>query len=191
MSLGENSVGSNECLFTDKDYVTNTSAPKNWRGQFVSYAYDNDSLLTQAGSLTITNDPTNGLITQTQIGAISESMTYNTLGEQLSQTSALASSNYVRDSLGRITEKTETLGASPQVKYNYIYDNSGRLTQVLTNGVLSRSYAYDSNSNRIGLNGTIGTYDIQDRLSLPGSTHLKRRKGGANYLVASNLRVQA
>ncbi|MGE4130792.1 MAG: PKD domain-containing protein [Bdellovibrionales bacterium] len=157
--------GSITRTYNNNYFLTN----ENLGGQFISYAYDNDGLLTQAGTLSLSNDPTNGLITQTQIGVITESMTYNTLGEQLSQTSSLASFNYVRDSLGRITEKTETLGASPAVKFNYIYDNSGRLTQVLTNGALSRTYAYDSNSNRVGLNGTIGTYDIQDRLTAYGN----------------------
>ena len=59
-----------------------------------------------------------------------------------------------RDNLGRIATKSETIGGKT-TNYTYNYDASGRLTSVLQNGLIARSYTYDSNSNR--LTATAGT----------------------------------
>src|SRR5947208_5031811 len=47
----------------------------------ISFGYDNDSLLTSAGSLTITRSAQNGLITGTTLGAITDRRSDSTFGE--------------------------------------------------------------------------------------------------------------
>ena len=42
-----------------------------------AFAYDNDGLLTQAGSLTLTPSPLNGLLTGTTLGSVTDAFTYN------------------------------------------------------------------------------------------------------------------
>src|SRR5205085_8946129 len=55
-------------------------------GTAVAYGYDRDNLLTSAGALTITRDPSTGLVTGTTIGSINESRTYNQYGEEQTYT---------------------------------------------------------------------------------------------------------
>ncbi len=75
---------------------------------------------------------------------------------------------FVRDKLGRITQKTETIGGVTST-YGYTYDSTGRLTAVTLNGAPYSSYTYDSNSNRLthtrGATTVSGTYDAQDRMT--------------------------
>jgi hypothetical protein len=93
------------------------------------FGYDADGLLTCASStscnpvasdaLTLAYDPDNGLLTDIDLGNLSESIAYTSLGELASQTatfgaSPLFSETYddavaPRDALGRITRKTERL----------------------------------------------------------------------------------
>ncbi|MDZ7663686.1 hypothetical protein [Thiohalophilus sp.] len=56
-------------------------------------------------------------------------------------TTSLYDVSYVRDDLGRITQKTETLDGRTTV-HDYQYDLAGRLTQVSENGSLVARYAY-------------------------------------------------
>ncbi|MCC6624502.1 MAG: hypothetical protein IT385_24860 [Deltaproteobacteria bacterium] len=77
----------------------------------------------------------------------------------------------VRDAIGRVTEKTETvLGATEVTAYGY--DDAGRLTAVTRDDVVT-SYAYDLNGNRLSRTDEDGvleaTYDAQDRLLSYGS----------------------
>ena len=147
-------------------------------GNSVSYLYDNDGLLTGAGSLTISRNTQNGLITGTTLGSTTTSQSYNGFGE-LSQFIASQSGSsvfdvqYTRDSLGRITQKVETIAGTNTDTYTYSYDLAGRLTNVSKNGVTVAQYGYDSNSNRISYVGQglslAGTYDAQDRLLTYGN----------------------
>ncbi|MDX1474833.1 MAG: RHS repeat-associated core domain-containing protein, partial [Reinekea sp.] len=76
----------------------------------------------------------------------------------------------------RITGKTETLDGITTT-YGYEYDTAGRLTTVQENGVITDSFSYDANGNRLSHNGTSGTYDAQDRLTT---------YGGASYSYTLN-----
>jgi RHS repeat-associated protein len=73
----------------------------------------------------------------------------------------------MRDALGRIEQLTETMIGTTSV-YNYSYDTSGRLWQVMQDGVLSSAYLYDANGNRLSKTAASGTesglYDDQDRI---------------------------
>lgn len=142
-------------------------------GSSVSYAYDNDGLITAAGAEILKRDTTDGLITGTTLGTIVTAETYDSFGEPLTDatnggTAALYSVSYTRDNLGRITGKAETINGASH-NYAYGYDQQGRLDAVTQDGV-QISYGYDANGNRIAVNGaTIATYDDQDRLLAYGA----------------------
>ncbi len=144
----------------------------------VNFTYDNDSLLTGAGSLTLTRNAQNGLVTGMTLGNVADTIGYNNFAEPLNYTASFNSTNlygvqYTRDKLGRITQKNETIGGTTTV-YAYSYDQAGRLATVTLNGAGTPfvTYSYDSNSNR--LSATYGgppitaTYDAQDRLTQYG-----------------------
>jgi RHS repeat-associated protein len=140
-------------------------------GNPVAFQYDNDDLLASAGSLNITRNSQNGLVTGTTLGGVTDSYSYNSFGEMAGYAASfngtpIFSYQLVRDDLGRIVQKTETVSGETHV-FGYGYDLSGRLTQVAKDGVLFSQYTYDANGNRLtktDSSGTIvGTYDNQDR----------------------------
>ena len=138
--------------------------------------YDNDSLLTSVGDLTLTRDAQNGLITGTALGNTTDARTYSGFGELTNFTATVNSTTqyqtqYTRDQLGRITQKVETVGGVTTT-FNYHYDQAGRLDEVKQNGTTTAAYTYDSNGNRLSGPGlsTPPTYDAQDRLTQYGST---------------------
>ncbi len=152
----------------------------------VNFGYDNDSLLTTAGALTITRNAQNGLITGSTLGAVTDTRGYSTFGE-LDQYTANVSGTpvldvqYTRDKLGRITQKVETIGGVTDT-FVYSYDTAGRLTDVTKNGAVLSHYTYDSNGNRLSQTdqaGTVnGTYDTQDRLTQYGNLQLSYTTNG-------------
>ena len=146
-------------------------------GDPINFTYDNDSLLTQAGALSISRSSANGLITGTTLGVVTDTRSYTTFGE-LSDYSVSANATeifriqYTRDKLGRVTDKTETISGTSKT-YPYLYDAAGRLAEVKEGGSTIATYTYDANGNRITTNtGTpvVATYDDQDRLLEYGST---------------------
>jgi RHS repeat-associated protein len=143
-------------------------------GQSVSFSYDPDGLLTQAGSLSLTRDANNGLLTGTTLGNVTITQSYTLFGELATTTATVNGTPqyaviYTRDRLGRITEKVETI-VGVATTYGYTYDTAGRLTAVTKNGVTVSTSTYDANGNRLSHNGTAGTYDAQDRLLQYGTT---------------------
>lgn len=139
----------------------------------ISFAYDNDNLLTGAGSLAIVRAAVNGLIIATALGNVTDARGDNAFGELTSYNASfgatpLYSFTATRDKLGRITQKTETLGGSTAT-YEYGYDLAGRLREVKLNGLTVGSYSYDGNGNRASRNGVAGTCDAQDRMTAYGA----------------------
>lgn len=142
----------------------------------VSFAYDADGLLTQAGALTLNRNNNLGRIDSTYIGTstahVTENMTYNPFGEVQNysadwNTQSLLEVDYTRDALGRITSKVDSInGTSKTTEYGY--DQKGQLISVTENGQITQQYVYDPNGNRLSLTTTVGTtlgvYDDQDRL---------------------------
>lgn len=143
-------------------------------GNAVNFTYDNDNLLTGAGSLAITRDAQNGLMTSTTLSGITDTRGYNGFGEIASYSASfnatpVYSFSFTLDKLGRVAQKVETIGGVPTT-YDYAYDLAGRLQEVKLNNFTISSYTYDSNSNRASYNGTItGTYDNQDRMTAYGA----------------------
>jgi RHS repeat-associated protein len=146
----------------------------------INFAYDNDSLLTNAGSLTLTRNAQNGLLTATSLSNVTDTWGDNDFAEPMSYSAAFSGSALYsvqhnrRDNLGRITQKTETIGGVTDV-YDYTYDPlTGWLTGVRKNSVTVATYSYDSNGNRLSYTGAgpavTGAYDNQDRLTQYGAT---------------------
>ena len=144
----------------------------------LALAYDNDDLLTKAGSLTLNRDPQNGLLTGTNLGQISDQVTRNQFAEVISYETtaagtALYSQTLDRDAIGRITERTESVSGVERT-YAYSYDDAGRLEQVREDGQVVGTYGYDANGNRISVTTAdstiLSTHDDQDRLLTQGNT---------------------
>lgn len=175
----------------------------------ISFSYDADSLLTNAGALSLSRGAQNGLLTGTVLGKLNDSYSYDGFGEVTHyeakiDTDAVFKTDFTYDKLGRITRKLETLGASSNT-YDYAYDTAGRLSEVKRNNSVTASYSYDTNGNRLsrtsGGNTITGSYDDQDRLLSYGNTSytytangelLSKSAGsqttGYNYDVLGNLR---
>jgi len=154
-------------------HVASDTAEGTTGSRNIAYTYDNDELLTVAGDISMSYDIPDGKLTGTGFSALTDSYTYNTFGEvtgyQAKQSgTTIYSYSLVRDDLGRVSQKTETLNGTT-ASIDYIYDVTGRLVQVDRNSATSATYSYDDNSNRTGgsINGTatVGTYDDQDRLT--------------------------
>lgn len=168
------SVAGNVSYAYDKDFrVTSTSVNA---ANPIPYQYNDDSLLTQAGNLTLSRNAQNGMLTSTSLGGVGDTISYNSFGETTAYTATAGTSNIygeqsTRNKLGLITQKRESIG-NPNV-YSYTYDSAGRLTQVWLSGVLSSTYTYDSNGNRlsatVGGSSVKGTYDDQDRMLTYGN----------------------
>lgn len=106
---------------------------------------------------------------------MTDNISYDGFGAVLDYTARVGttqalSTQFTRDKLGRITRKIETVGGVVHT-YEYSYDLAARLEQVKQNGLVTASYTYDSNGNRLtgpnGLNNVI--YDMQDRLTSFGT----------------------
>jgi len=141
-------------------------------GSSVAFGYDADGLMTTSGAMTLVRSPQHGLVTSAVIGTVTTTFAYDGFGA-VTQTatthnaSPLFALSFVRDALGRVTQKSETIGGVT-VTYVYAYDATGRLTGVTRNGAAVESYEYDSNSNRVAAtvagSTVTATYDAQDRV---------------------------
>jgi len=152
-----------------------------YAGNTNNYSYDNDGLLTGAGSFTITRNAQNGLPEAVTGGALSLSRTFNGYGEVEAQDftvsgSSLTSWNLTRDNAGRITVKTETVDGTPS-SYSYSYDAMGRLLTVTKDSVLVEQYQYSANGTRTyemnalrGIAGRDLAYSEEDHLLTAGDT---------------------
>ena len=147
-------------------------------GAPIAFVYDDDDLLTQAGDLALTRHPQNGLLMGASLGGVSSAYGYNGHGELTNDSTTTASTSLlevtlVRDDLGRITEKAETIDGV-ETEYAYSYDTAGRLETESVDGAILATYAYDANGNRLTVTrqgGSVSaTYDDQDRLLTYGST---------------------
>ncbi|WP_295433562.1 PKD domain-containing protein [uncultured Thiodictyon sp.] len=172
----------------------------------IAYQYDPDSLLTQAGALTLTRNAQHGLLTGSTLSRVTDTWTYNGFGEPKTYAAAQAGAalldiGYTRDQLGRIVEKTETIGGVTSTD-GYGYDDAGRLVEVRKDGVVQTTWGYDDNGNRTQVNGLeVAHYDDQDRLldyqgadyAYTANGELLTKTQGANvtrygYDVLGNLR---
>jgi RHS repeat-associated protein len=150
------------------------------------YSYDDDGLLVKAGDLSLSRDVANGLLTGTSLGNITDSLTHNALGELASYEATFGGAvilrtDYVRDSLGRITKLSETVGGTTR-SVEHAYDQVGRILALSIDGATVRSYQYDVNGNRIAVMDASGaisaSYDARDRLVQHGTTVFTYNEAG-------------
>jgi RHS repeat-associated protein len=144
----------------------------------IAFLYDDDNLMTQAGALGLNYHPQNGLLTNTILGGVSSDYGYNGHGELISHTTSTSTGVLQdvvleRDDLGRVTDKTESIGGV-ETGFGYTYDAAGRLETETVDGATVASYTYDANGNRLTVTSHGGlmsaTYDDQDRLLTYGPT---------------------
>jgi RHS repeat-associated protein len=145
-----------------------------------NFTYDADGLLTAAGALGIKRHALHGMVERDSINTTLTTVTgYDPKGALASLATTnngapLFQTGYVRDSLSRITELTESVAGAPSAVIAFSYDSAGRLFDVRRDGVLTAAYEYDLNGNRSRLTTPGGivtpTYDDQDRLTSYGTT---------------------
>lgn len=118
-----------------------------------------------------------GRLKETELERIKDFYSYDANGDLLSYEAKYTDAqniervlySYVlsRDIMGMIVGKTENILGVSDV-YNYEYDVSGRLVGVLKNGLVTASYNYDLNGNRVSgvvENKTFSsTFDDHDRI---------------------------
>ena len=147
-------------------------------GTALAFGYDADGLLTAAGAITLTLDPQNGHLNASALGAMTDSYSYDPNGLFASYTANYSGNplyveSVVRDVVGRIIQKTETVQGTTHV-WGYTFDTPGRLTDVTKDGSFFSHYGYDVDDNRTTYTNASGTtnptYDAQDRLLTSGST---------------------
>ncbi|MEM7125680.1 MAG: RHS repeat-associated core domain-containing protein [Chloroflexota bacterium] len=144
--------------------------------QYIRYKHDADDAFVEAGNLQLSYEEASGLLSTTALSNLSDERQYNAYGEVATYkaihdgSTPIYQTSYLYDSLGRITTVTETVqGLTKTLAYGY--DDAGRLQSVSENGILTASYIYDANGNRLtGPDSAIGTYDAQDRLLIYGNT---------------------
>ncbi|UCE56101.1 MAG: hypothetical protein JSV31_11845 [Desulfobacterales bacterium] len=146
-----------------------------YAGGTVSYDYDNDGLLTAAGSYSISRNTQNGLPEAVTGGALSLSRAFNGYGEVEGQNFTVGSQNVTtwiltRDDNGRIINKTETVG-SVTTNYAYTYDSMGRLLTVTKDGNLVEAYGYDLSGTRISETNTLRGFSVRS-FSYSAGDHL-------------------
>jgi RHS repeat-associated protein len=158
----------------------------------VKFVYDKDGNLINAGQLKLKLNAQNGLLQYDTLGNTTTAYTYNTLGELTGYTAKYGSTTlyqttFTRDSLGRISTKSETIGGITK-QYRYRYDTAGRLWEVYRNDTLTSRYGYDQNGNRIyALRNAVidsGRYDSQDRMtSYGGNDYVYTKSGYLKYKI--------
>jgi RHS repeat-associated protein len=150
-----------------------------YAGASQPFNYDNDGVLTGAGSFTITRNTQNGLPLSVTDGTLVQTRTFSGYGEldgigYSAGSTNKYSYNLTRDLAGRITQKAETFERA-SVTYDYAYDANGRLTEVKKNGSVVETYTYDATGNRLTevntLRGLNRSYivSIEDHLIAAGS----------------------
>jgi RHS repeat-associated protein len=142
----------------------------------IGRTYNGDSQITQAGDLELFWQEETSLYAGSRLGSCTDIVTYNGFGELETYRSyfngdEIYSSQYVRNAIGNIVQKSETIGGGTDV-YEYEYEFGERLAEVRKNGVVAAAYAYDENENRLsytaGLQVITAVHDAQDRLTQYG-----------------------
>ncbi len=159
----------------------------------IGITYNGDSVPTKIGNLNLTYSYPSGRLATTALDRITDSRTYDSLGNLKSYSaiytpttgsaSTLYSYSLTRDAASRITGKTETIGGVTS-SYVYKYDVAGRLISVTKDGATNSTFSYDANGNKTGgtINGVAftATYDDQDRLATWNSAVYSYNANGDN-----------
>ncbi|MDP3498753.1 MAG: RHS repeat-associated core domain-containing protein [Myxococcales bacterium] len=133
----------------------------------ISYAYDDDGLLTAAGPVVMVRSATTGQLQTATTGPVTTAYTYDTYGAPASIETRVGSTVVFRealtwDDIGRITAKDVAVQGTSN-RWEYAYDSASRLSQVRRDGQSVGVWAYDGNGNRVSADGVAATFDAQDR----------------------------
>src|SRR5262249_22791178 len=143
------------------------------------YEYDTTGLIVRAGELSLTRDPTTGLIASERIGALERTWQYNSFGEVVGGTVTasgrpLYEFRVVRDLLGRVLRRVERVQNRGDRTRAFTYDRADRLASVRDDGGRETRFVYDENGNLLRESSrddeVVATYDGRDRLTRWGST---------------------
>ncbi len=163
----------------------------------ISYQYDNDGFLSQAGALSILRNSQNRLRTGSILGGVRDSYSYNGFGEVSHyqadfNVTSLLSIDYTYDAHSRIIRITESVEGAPAKTYSYSYNAADQLVSV-TEGVHTHTYSYDKNGNRLTFSSSAepsanasGRYDAQDRLLSYGTRSYAYTMNGEIKSVLQN-----
>ena len=145
----------------------------------LTLAYDASGDLTGIGHLSLTRDPTTGLVAHTVLGSVTTDDQYDA-NDRLIRATTTASGKvlldlrYTRDALGRITTVAQTAPDGATTTTRYTYDFVGRLSAVQVGGNTVQTDTYDAAGNQVAVAGASGktraTYDARDELTNWGST---------------------
>lgn len=158
----------------------------------VNFQYDADDSPVQVGALTLERNAETGFIDGSNVGAVTRRLTYDSFGAPASfrasyQGVGLYELALVRDGIGRIARKVERIGETVST-FDYHYDPSGRLTEVLRDGGALAAYRYDENGNRVSRSDvegvTSGVYDAQDRALQFGPRIYAHNRNGERISMA-------
>ncbi|MBK8203682.1 MAG: RHS repeat-associated core domain-containing protein [Bdellovibrionales bacterium] len=140
----------------------------------ITYGYDDDGLLTQAGEATIGLDPVTGSVVSSQLGKVKETYGYDQEYGELNLMALsfneqdLYQETLTRDDLGRITNKKVIPVGKKPFEFAYSYNPAGQLSSVHKDKELVSKYEYDFNGNPIlkvkGGQELTSSFDSQDRL---------------------------
>ncbi|TAN43224.1 MAG: hypothetical protein EPN22_10370 [Nitrospirae bacterium] len=150
-------------------------------------SYDNDGLLTTAGTFTINRNQQNGLPESITDGAMTNTRAFSGYGEldgsayMVNGSTPFAYQVSSRDNGGRITQKTETVGGAT-ITWDYAYDQMGRLISVKNNGLTTESYTYDADGNRMTDGRRSYVYSAEDHLITAGTDSYQYNADG--YLMS-------
>ncbi|MBU4318625.1 MAG: PASTA domain-containing protein [Proteobacteria bacterium] len=165
----------------------------------VNFGFDADGLLVQSKDITLQREAESGRIVQTDLNGLKTLISYNTFGEATGVQAFINEApffeqSFVRDKLGRITQKTESINGSTFVD-TYEYNLAGWLKTVTRNGNPQASYEYDANGNRTHSSVSGIEYnavsDAQDRITQFGeatygyNAHGERLNRTAGTMITS------
>ncbi len=155
-------------------------------GRAIAFGYDRDGLMIQAGALGVVRDPKSGFVASTNLEDVDDTWGYNEYGEPSAyfvefDGDVFYSRVDTRDALGRVKERTETIGGVLR-ELEFFYDVRGRLTSVEEAGDVIERYEYDANGNRtaamVAGESVSAAYDDQDRLLAYGDATYEQTPAG-------------
>ncbi|MDP1917095.1 MAG: RHS repeat-associated core domain-containing protein [Myxococcales bacterium] len=133
----------------------------------ITYAYDDDGLLTAAGPVVMVRSATTGQLQTATTGTVATSYAYDAYGTPAFVETRVGAAVVFRealtwDDIGRITVKDVTVQGTAN-RWEYTYDGASRLSQARRVGQPVGVWAYDGNGNRVSADGVAATFDAQDR----------------------------
>lgn len=153
----------------------------------VPFDHDDDGLLVQAGGLAIQRNAQNGWPQSATLGQLMTTWSYDAFGRLVEREEWMDTDLRYRETItsrdlhSRVLQKSITIdpGTGPETHtYTYTYDVNGRLKTVAVNGSPTESFGYDVAGNITDFNGSVGTYDNQDRLTAMGAVTFTHKASG-------------